>query len=831
VPSYIKRVLGKAAGIASALTLGVLSYTAAPANAEDAPKKIEDPNLVRVVADSYAQAEKGKKRDKAIAQLITSAYQDPKLSSEDREYITKALAKKINDSKITESLAGLAINYKEMQKKAETARNAYQKELRKAEKITDKKDKLVAQVRARKEYYQFLKEAEKLVPETQHAQEMLEIAKQGLVLAKQWEGMMETDTFTAYVAESKKAVAQARQEEHLFSQMMQYDSAIENALANAEKEKTPEEKIKQYNKVIDVLNKAEEVFPYSQFDTQIEELETVIKRLQIAEKATAEGEKPSKPEKTPEPGEKDEKPPAPAGKKQLQAGQDKTQTQAQQKKKQTGGRAAKQADTGISIADIFTDMLGKKYDTILECRQGLKFEDADGNKESIYGKIGNALELALLREYLHKRNAAKNLTSEQTIGGYTELSPLAIFEVDPEALKVGGILEGTVNKEWAYHETQLSDTPTETETKTANIKNFINKRYGSFWLDTHISKLVKARVAAALDMTDLRTEEDSLTWHENHTDPNASYGETGTERTSDRFSKQAVSALLGIPFEFVTKDAVKGFFGASLDRFVETTEFTGTPRETTDILKPGLRAELYVNDDFGIAMTFLQDLQKEKGEDTRKAKTYRGQIAAALNIGTVEDENGNPLFKAMLFGHGWVTGYEGDVKTGGGIGAMLGSDVIKDISSIVQLLYDKDSRKTGSRPELSDEMHSFLERKGFNHLPTGIIDGKNKYGFALIAYGGAGKATGMHGKTATETFGEISAILDTPAIALIASGYYADMALERQWGMRFRADIKRGLLRGFAGAIEFNQSNYLPTGELERELALALEVPLGADEE
>ena len=112
-----------------------------------------------------------------------------------------------------------------------------------------------------------------------------------------------------------------------------------------------------------------------------------------------------------------------------------------------------------------------------------------------------------------------------------------------------------------------------------------------------------------------------------------------------------------------------------------------------------------------------------------------------------------------------------------------------------------------------------------------MIGGKNDYGFAFIPYFGIGKAIGMDGKVMTERFGELSAILDTPALALIVSGYYADLALERQWGMRFRADIKKGLLRGFAGAIEFNQSRYLATDELERELAVALEIPFGADED
>lgn len=830
MPSYIKRVLGKAAGIASALTLGVLSYTAAPAKAENAPKKIEDPNLVQIVADSYAQEEKGKERDNAIQQLITSAYQDPAISSEDRAYITRALAQKISNPTIKKQLAELAANYNAMQMKTEAARRKYQQELRKAEK-QEGKEKTETLVKAKKTYYKALSAAEQAVPKTQYAQEMLELAKEAWALSQEILSTCEHSEIQDgnWIQNSKKAVEQAAKEEHLLSFMLQYDSAIETALSNAEQERTAAGKINWYRHAIDTLKQAEEIFPYAQFDTHIAELGTLIKGLKSADEKKPSGEKPPEEEgkeKTPE-------------EKQPGAGKTPAQPKAGQKDDAgknkddgfTGKGAAKQADTGASIADIFAGIIGEKYDTRFEYRQGLMFEDKDGDRESLYGILGKTLELALLREYIHKRNAADNIASEQTLAGYMELSPLAILRIDPEALKIGGMLEHAGNKEWAYNEAQLSDTPTETETKTANIRNFINNGFGSFWLDAHIPNLVKAKLALMLDSTSLVTEEDSLTWHENNTDPSASYGETGHHRTSDRFSKQAVSAVLGIPFEFVTKGKVKGFFGASLDRVIETMEFTGTPRETADILKPGLRAELYVNDDFGIAMTFLQDLQKEEGEDTRKAKTYRGQIAAALNLGTIQDEDGNPLFKAMLFGHGWVAGYEDDVKTGGGIGAMLGSDVIKDISSIVQLLYDKDSSKTGSRPELSDEMHSFLERKGFNHLPVGIIDGKNKYGFALIAYCGAGKATGMHGKTVTETFGEISAVLDTPAIALIASGYYADMALERQWGLRFRADIKRGLLRGFAGAIEFNQSNYLPTDELERELALAFEVPLGADEE
>ncbi|MBD3304332.1 hypothetical protein GF343_04240, partial [Candidatus Woesearchaeota archaeon] len=235
VPSYIKRVLGKATGIASALTLGVLSYTAAPAKAEEIPKKIEDPNLARVVADSYAQLEKGKERDDAIAQLTASAYQDPEISFEDRKYILDALAEKISDPDVNASVAELVKNSSEMQLKEETARRKYFQETKKAE-GKSQKETFEIYINAAKEYFTALRAAEGMLPNTQYAQGMLKIAKYGLKIAKKCPGLGETDNFKNYVAEAKKAVEQAAKEEHLLSQMMQYDSAIETALANAEQE-------------------------------------------------------------------------------------------------------------------------------------------------------------------------------------------------------------------------------------------------------------------------------------------------------------------------------------------------------------------------------------------------------------------------------------------------------------------------------------------------------------------------------------------------------------------------------------------------------------------
>jgi len=841
VPSYIKKAVGKVASIASAVTLGILSYTATPANAAEAPKKFEDPDLVRIVADSYSNLPEGKKRDENIVRLMLGACQDPGVSKADFTYMILNLSPLVSDLQKRKELKILTDYNLETGKKEAAAKAAYALALNNANKKKDK-DRTKALISAAKTYYNALKKLEPAIEKTQYAQEMLKVAQGGLALAKQVPEILETKSFKDYVAEAKKAVEQAEGEEHLLSQIVEYDALIENALTNVEKAKSPAKKAYWYSEVKRQLEEAEKVFPNStEFGSQIAQLEAKIKGL---EKVPSPVEKPkSKPKKPPTPtGEKPpEKSLGPKGGKgsKFSGGGAASENKKSDKKDESGILE----DIWKNFTSLFTGIdlrkqLGHRYDTRAEYRQGIAFEDKDGDNESLYFKFGDALEFALLREYLSGRNVADNLTSNQNLSGYLELSPVAFLGLDSEILKVGGMLENLGNKEWVYNETLLSDTPTETETKTANIRNFINREFGSLWIDTHIPNVVKARLAAMLDRTDLVTDEDSLTWHENHTDPSASYGVSGADRTSDRFSKQAVSALLGLPFEFLTDDALKGYFGFRMDHILEKEEFIGGPRKTEEILKLGLMTELYVNNDFGLAVAFLQDLNKEEGEDTKKAKTYRGQIAAALNLGTITDENDSPLFKALLFGHGWITGYEGDVFHGVGGGAVIGSDVVKDISGLVQLLFDKDSRKTGSRVELGDEnwnedtrIRSFLERKGFNNIPVGIIGGKNKYGFALISYGAAGKAIGIGGKTVTEKFAELSAVLDTPAIALIVSGYYADLALERQWGMRFRADVKRGLLRGLAGAIEFNQSRYLPTDELEREIAVALEIPFGADED
>lgn len=840
MPNYIKRVLGKAAGIASALTLGVLSYTARPAKAAEAPKKVEDPNLVRIVADSYAQAENGQEKDQAIMKLAVSACQDPGISTENASYILSSLSKQISNPEKKKELTTLAEYYTETQEKAVHAKSKYALALNNAAKKTGE-ERTKAEITAGREYFEALKTLEESFQKTQYADEMLEVAKHGLKLAKKVPETLDVEPFKKYVAESEKAAEQAKKEEQLLSQILTYDSAIETALANAEKERTTAGKINWYSQAREALQQAEEIFPYDQFSSNIAELEKVITGLE-QEQNTEEQPKPE--EKAEQnTGEKEKTPAAEAEPKdekkapEIPAPKDK----AKAPKKATGKGDVSPDKKGTSIADIFADILGERYNTRMEYRQGILFEDKEGHKESLYGKLGDVLELALLNEEIHGTNPAGNKTSDINISHFIEAKPLFILTpLSPafkDLLQAGTSVENLQNKEWVYNETQTNDTPTETETKYSNIRNFITKNFFSAWISSHIRNLAKLRLAGVQESVELRTEENSRTHHENHTDPSASYSETSqVNNRRDIYKKKGISALAAIPLEFLTEDAVKGLIGVSWDHIQQEYKMLNNGGEwvkkTHTINKPGIRAELYVNNDFGLAITFLQDLEKDKeaGEDTAKAKTYRGQIAAALNLGTVKDERETALFNALIFGHGWIQGYQDDVKYGAGMGGVFGSDVIKDISGLVQLLHDKDSRKTGSRIELSDEMQSFLERKGFNNIPVGAIGGKNKYGFALIAYGGIGRAQGIDRKTKTEKFAELSAVLDTPKTALILSGYYADMALEQQWGMRFRADIKRGLLTGFAAAVEYNQNRFLATHELERELALALEIPLGVEE-
>ncbi|MBW3002303.1 hypothetical protein KY338_04030 [Candidatus Woesearchaeota archaeon] len=845
MPSYIKRVLGKAAGIASAVTFGLLSYTATPANAEETPKKIEDPNLVRIVADSYSNLPRGKETDEQIMRLMLGACQDPALSQDDFRYIFSNLSKRISDPEKKKEFAAIGTAYAGAKQQEALAALAYTRD-RTSARQKKGKEEARALISAIKTYYSTLKKIESQIEGTQYAQRMLELAQEGLAQAKKYPSLIEGKSCRHLVTEAKKAVAQAQEEEHLFSQMLQCDSAIETAFKGLEESRTAQGKINWYTRIINTLRQAEEIFPETEeFSPLISHVEQKIKQLQQQAKP---------PEETPASGEKDkpETPPPPADEGRGEKDKPETPPHGRQQDGSTGGGAVtpqgKKTGTGTTLADVLEGALGKRYQTALEYRQGMLFEDIEGNRESLHGTLGSVLELALLREYLSRRNPADNKSTDLNLSGFLELSPLIILGAEndyfqnPELLQIGAMAESLRNKEWVFlDDLPVSDTPTETETKDSNIRNFITSEFFSAWLSSYLRNSVlplRIRAAGAWQSVEMLTEEDSLTHHENHTDPNASYDATGETRDrQDLYRKQSISALLAVPLEFLLGDKIKGSIGVSWDYITEDAfmlsgDGSTWTRNTHIINKPGIRADLYVNDDFGIALTFLQDLEKDKeaGEETPKAKTYRGQAALALNIGTITDENGNDLFKAMLFGHGWIQGYQGDVKYGGGAGALLGSAVIRDLSSIVQLMYDKDSRKTGSRIELSDEMQSFLERKGFNNIPVGVIDGKNDYGFAVLLYGGVGKAPGMHGRTVTERFGEISAILDTPRAALILSGYYADLALERQWGIRLRTDIKRGLLRGFAGAIEFNQSRHLATDDLEREIALALEVPFGAEE-
>ena len=140
----------------------------------------------------------------------------------------------------------------------------------------------------------------------------------------------------------------------------------------------------------------------------------------------------------------------------------------------------------------------------------------------------------------------------------------------------------------------------------------------------------------------------------------------------------------------------------------------------------------------------------------------------------------------------------------------------------------RDSRNTGLMPEINNYMRSLLSKRAFDNITLRAAGSKDYAGFAVLLNGGTGKAQGMKGKIKTEAFAEGAAILSLQDASFMLSGYYADLALERVWGVALKMYLDYFEdFSGLAAGFEFSQRKYLPTAALEREVALSLEIPLG----
>ena len=484
-------------------------------------------------------------------------------------------------------------------------------------------------------------------------------------------------------------------------------------------------------------------------------------------------------------------------------------------------------DTGqkISLVDFLFGQ--KKYASLLEIRGGPITEDKEGDFQSVSANLGTYAEAHLAREYLSWVNAAGNNQSKRNLSAMLDISPGILFSMSPEnqylreLFRIGGTIENSRTKEWDYLEEITEDSDFRIE-YTENITNIQEDEFYSIWTELR-PKLFLIRLAGFHDHTNLTTESDALTVTENKNDPDGDYAEARQSTTEDDEWYRGVTFAAGLTVD----NGIKGQISLITQFMQEYIRLAGQRRTKNDIYHFGLSGELYTNNDtFGAALSALEEISEDPDKGKNSMRRSSGQAVLALDISPIDlDDNIN--LEAIVFGDAWGQVYNKNTaqgaQYGGGIGMMIGSKV-GNLPQIVKLLSERNMHRIGARPEISDETQDFLTSRGLRNLPLSAIRDDAGWGFAVFAYGGAEKVTGLDSRPKTVPFVDLAAILDTPPIAFVLAGHYREGILSRDIGIDLAVHIKK---HGFSVGTGFSQSTDLVTDDIQRMVDFYLLIPFG----
>jgi len=806
--NYIKetgRVLGrKAKYIGAVLTLAAIAYMPGIANAQEAPAP-KKPTPIEILVNSYEKAyanSKGKGIDEQIFQIIDTAYRDPTISDKDRNNVLDDLVKKVSDSHVKKRIASVARDYAQMQKRELQARTAYQSEVMKARKVSGK-DKIAILARAEKTLYEKLSEAEFFVKGTQYSEEMLTVAKRGLALAKQNPGLMLTDEFQKYITEATAAVKKSKKEHHPLSELNSYNTAIEVAIEQAEASEKPEQQANFYDEAVALLQDAEKLFPFDQYGSQRAGLQ---KKLEAARKKAKEETPKEKPKEKPK---DDDKP----------KDEDKPDDKPEDPLKDKGDIKDKPVDD--SNLQGFGDLLeGQKYGSLIEIGGGALTEDRSGDFQHGSIKLADALDFKFLRQYENWVNAAGNDQNLRSLSAFLDLQlsalPSLAFKMDPDiinSVKIGGFFEDTSGTEWEYLEDVTEDSNFRV-TMTENVRNILKETSISAWAEIQLKDFL-LRTSGFYNDKETETSVQSVTLNENLNDPDGTYADSDLSSVTDKEIQRGVTALAALRLN----NGVKGHIGLS-GKFLEAYKrFAGSLSSSKKTITIGLDAKILTEQDvFGAALALTQDIEAN-GRDRMTAA--KGFAAAALNISPIEFAEGKTL-DALLFGDVHANAPRGGKTMYGGGGGMLIGNTAQILPQVLDWLANKDAHRIDLKPEISDSVQEFSERRGFrNLLLTNMTEG---WGAAVAAYVEAAKEIGLDGRLDTVLSASAAGILDTPPAAFVLTGHYSDGILKRTWGIDFIAHIKK---HGFAVGAGYNQTNYLITRQEVRGIEGYIMIPLG----
>ena len=863
MPKYLKEAASSVAKTAvryviAPLVLGAFSFFPNIAGAEEkkptAGKVID--TVVKDLQKKYQKASKKvrgydyKNLDKVVETICTIAYQDKTLKPRDMDYLVQESKKLAKDEKLKQKLDKLKKDHNQMVLMAAVAETLK----------PDEKDSALSFLSRQ---YAAFNSAEKIVPESlQYAQEMLAIARKQETAAKTakkdfdiFEARKKIKALEELIKKSKapedffiinlltkqyelyqngiKLYTEGRK----FDESKKYDADAKTDLQG--KIGALKSKIQKYKESQKAYWGAEEAIkecddPELQsalrfFDKELPKLDKKLEALN--KKYDALGKKPAKPApkkpapKKPAPKKPTEKPapkkPTPEKPKPEKPKPEKPAPEKPEEEMPNKGSEAKRN----SFLNTFKKQ--KRHDSYIEIEGKLVAEESDadnreGDGERLSLRLGNLAKFHAFREYDRWINSAGNLSNKRLFSLVFDLKPWAIFSQLPEdedlreLFDFGGTWEDSKSNEREYQE-EIYEDPNWKITDTANVRNSERTEKYSTWAE-FAPKDFKIRLAGFLDRIRTETSIESLMEIINKNDPDGNYSETGDWSAVDRELTMGLTALAALKLNLFNKN-LKGYAGVRVDHKYKETKFAG--QRTIIDRKTDLGIEAKVSDKNEKFMAALTALQTVK-EDDRKMMTTQGHVAAGLDASPLKLSKSLNL-DVTLAGDAWLMMYRDEGRNYGG-GALLKIGKAGDLSNIVNFLCTKNSRMTGTRPELSDDMLGFMEKQGLRNLALGSIDNKKGWGFAVLGYYGVGKENAM-GRTKTTQFGSLAAVLDMPDIAIAFYAMYKDMLLTREFNCGAILDIKK---YGFSFGTEFNRTSFLLVDEQSNGIYFYLSKPLGS---
>ena|GEM_PF-5522911 len=877
MPKYLKEAISSVAKTAAKyvvapLILGGLSFfpnIATAAEKKPTAGKVID-SVIKDLKGKYQKASGKKPRydykdlDKVVETICTIAYQDKTLKLRDMNYLVQECRKLTKDEKLKQKLDKLKKDHNQMMLSAASAEILQQNE------GETKLDFLSRQ-------YKMFAGAEKIVPESlQYAQEMLAIARKKEDAAKTADNDFERFEAEKKIKALEELIKNSKapgdffiislltkqyelyadgvklyQEGRKFDEGKKYDADAKKDLQG--KIDALKNKIKKYKDSQKVYWDAEEAIkecddPELQnalrfFDKELPKLE---KNLEVLNKKYETlSKKPVKPPKKPAPKKPTPVKPAPLKPETTKPAPKKPTPKKPAPKKPAPVKPTPEKPTpekpatteeeempnkGSSVTKnsfLGTFKKQKRHDSYIELAGKLVAEESDadnreGDGECLSLKIGNLAKLHAFREYDRWINSAGNLSNKRLFSLVFDLKPWAMFSQLPEdedlreLFDFGGTWEDSKSNEREYQE-EIYEDPDWKITDTANIRNTERTEKYSTWAE-FAPKDFKIRLAGFLDRIRTETSIESLMQIINKNDPDGNYSETGDWSAVDRELTMGLTALAALKLGLFSEN-LKGYVGVRADYKYKETEFAGQRRTIDRKTDIGIEAKVSdKNDKFMAALTALQTVK----EDDRKMMTTQGHLAAGLDMSPLELSKSLNL-DVTLAGDAWLMMYRDEGRNYGG-GAFLKIGNAGDLSNIVNFLCTKNSRLTGTRPELSDDMLGFMEKQGLRNLALGCIDNKQGWGFAIMGYYGIGKENAM-GRMKTTQFGSLAAVLDMPDIAVAVYAMYKDMLLKREFNCGAIFDVKK---YGFAFGTEFNRTSFLLVDEHSNGIYFYLSKPLGS---